>query len=203
MQQPLQAPQQPARIPSAAEHAEFILSVSDKDLCAVFCGAKVLIEDPFTHKREIKSPFECTTAEMKSKVDIGKYLGEFVTKSWSNDMIAGVSQSIRMAAQIAPELLVAAMNEVRRNHMMLPYVEASADNGPYEGKVRSRNDSQTVLVDKNGSKIYVLENNELDSLPKVGETVRVSRPEGALAFTVTPLQQTKQQGRQNAGVLTM
>jgi hypothetical protein len=181
------------RVPSATDRTHYIVNMEDRDLCAVWCGAKLLIEDPITHKRALKDPFECTPAELKSKLDLGKYLGDLVTKNWSQDMIAGVSNSIRVAAQIAPELVNAAVNEVRRNHSLLPVVEAALHDGGFDvrGRIRSRNDTQTVVVDPLGTKLYVFENKDLDSQGRVGDNVHVTRPEGALAFTVATLEQAK------------
>lgn len=182
-------------IPTAQDRIDYLVNMSDADLCGVFNGSKVLIEEPISNRRSIKSPFDCSELEMRSKLDIGKYLGDIVHSEWSQTMMRDVANSIRVAAQMAPEMIRAAVNEIRRNNSLTPVIEAELTDGPFIGTVRSQNAEQTVLIDEPGSKLIIFDNDKLMNLPKVGSKVKLSRPEGALAFTVTTLQQAAEQTR--------
>ncbi len=176
-----------ARIPTAQDSVAYVTELSDRDLCGIFCGSMVLLRDPVSHKNVVRSAFQVTDSERLQKVELGKYLGELVMRERAA-LIPQIAESIRFAAQMAPELVVAAMNEVRRNFNMPTYVDPALEGGPFEGIVRAQNATQTVLLDKLGKKSIVLENSTLSTVPPHGASVKVERAKGPDSFTVTVLQ---------------
>ena len=176
------------------------------EVCQVAFGRRYIVEDTADHKVVLVDAHAATPAQRENRIDLGKHLSGAMMKDWSPSEMAMIGDSFRRAAQMAPDLVSEARNEVRRNKNLTPIVEVAFAKEPrdvIEGRVTGQNDTQTILTrarkghaGESGrvEEMIVFDNDSFIKPPKPNETVRIQRDAPTGLFKADPLSNAKKGG---------